>query len=157
MVAWDSYRQDGSSEGVFARRYDAVGEPLGGELQVNSETASDQRISALAADDRGGFFATWSSFSYDPSLDEVFAQRIDAAGARVGPELQLNGYTTSNQQKSAIAHGPDGELVVVWQSYGQDGSGHGIFARRVSAPVFHDGFGAGDTCTWSLSAGGGCP
>jgi hypothetical protein len=35
VVAWWSNGQDGSGNGVFARRFDSSGSPVGGEVQVN--------------------------------------------------------------------------------------------------------------------------
>src|SRR6187401_1077363 len=38
VVVWQSDGQDGSSDGVFARRFSSTGAPLGGEFQVNTHT-----------------------------------------------------------------------------------------------------------------------
>ncbi len=38
VVVWESDSQDGSSHGVLGRRFDADGDPLGGEFQVNTYT-----------------------------------------------------------------------------------------------------------------------
>src|SRR5690242_8722190 len=38
VVVWTSIGQDGNADGIFARRYDAGGAPLGGEFQVNMYT-----------------------------------------------------------------------------------------------------------------------
>jgi len=42
IVAWSSWKQDGDGWGVFARRLDKDGNPLGGEVQLNSATAHFQ-------------------------------------------------------------------------------------------------------------------
>jgi hypothetical protein len=53
------------------------------------------------------------------------------AGAQaVGPEFQVNAYTTSDQRTTAVAADSSGNFVVVWQSDGQDGSLDGIFGQR---------------------------
>jgi hypothetical protein len=54
----------------------------------------------------------------------------------LGPELQVNTYTTDAQWRPSVAADPDGNFVVVWDSLGQDGDGRGVFAR------FHDASGA---------------
>jgi hypothetical protein len=51
----------------------------------------------------------------------------------LGPEFQVNSYTTNQQLYSAIASDSAGNFVVVWTSYGQDGSFGGIFARKYLA------------------------
>lgn len=49
---------------------------------------------------------------------------------QVGDEFQVNTYTTSWQTAPAIANGPDGTLVVTWGSWGEDGSGLGVYGQR---------------------------
>jgi cysteine-rich repeat protein len=63
----------------------------------------------------------------------VFARRYDAAGVALGPEFQVNTYTTGSQYQPTVAVAPGGEFAVVWQSAGQDGSGEGIFVQRFDA------------------------
>jgi len=46
-------------------------------------------------------------------------------------ELHVNTYTTSTQTRPSIASNASGDTVVAWQSYGQDGSGSGIYAQRL--------------------------
>src|SRR5580765_2090522 len=46
-------------------------------------------------------------------------------------DFQVNTYTYYAQQFPDICSDSSGNFVVVWQSYYQDGSGWGIFARRL--------------------------
>jgi hypothetical protein len=46
-----------------------------------------------------------------------------------GTEFQVNTHTTYDQKNAAIAVDQGGNFVVVWSSYGQDGSSNGIFGR----------------------------
>jgi hypothetical protein len=50
-----------------------------------------------------------------------------------GGEFQVNNYTTGYQGQAAAAMAADGNFVVVWQSFGQDGSGEAIVGRRFDA------------------------
>jgi hypothetical protein len=135
VVAWQSTAQDGSSVGIFARRFNAAGVAQAAEFQVNSYTTSPQSRPAVAMDGDGGFAITWASNGQDGASSGVFARRFDAAGIAQAVELQVNSYTTSNQFDPAVAMDSDGDFVVAWRSYGQDGSpfGFGIFARRFDA------------------------
>lgn len=71
----------------------------------------------------------------------AFAAAVSIASAQPipeGSEFQVNIYTTSSQGGGGIAMRPTGEFVAVWDSYGQDGDGWGIVARRfdsTGAPV----------------------
>jgi hypothetical protein len=48
----------------------------------------------------------------------------------MGPEFQVNTYTTAWQFHPVVASDSAGNFVVVWNSNGQDGSYNGIFGRR---------------------------
>jgi len=51
------------------------------------------------------------------------------AQQKVGSEFQINNYIANDQQFPSVASFPDGNFVVVWQSYGQDGSYDGIYGQ----------------------------
>ena len=63
----------------------------------------------------------------------VFGQRFNASGLPQGSEFQVNSYTTGYQSDPAVASDANGNFVVVWRSYGQDGSGDGVFGQRFNA------------------------
>ncbi|HVA47495.1 MAG TPA: DUF4214 domain-containing protein [Pirellulales bacterium] len=50
-----------------------------------------------------------------------------------GAEFQVNTYTTGNQYIPRVAMDPAGDSVVTWVSFGQDGSGYGVYAQRYNA------------------------
>jgi len=134
VIAWDSSGQDGSAAGIFAQRYNATGVPQGSEFQVNSTTVGDQFGSSVAIDANGNFVIIWTD---DSSLDGdtwgIFAQRYNAAGVAQGSEFQVNTYTTGSQRNASLAMDSDGDFIVTWASYGQDGDNWGIFAQRFNA------------------------
>lgn len=53
--------------------------------------------------------------------------------APVGSEFQINTATADHQDVPTVALTPGGDFVVVWESYGQDGSGEGIFLQRFAS------------------------
>jgi hypothetical protein len=76
------------------------------------------------------------------ALAVAMVARSVRAEIPLGPEFQVNAYTTGWQYAAALAATADGGFVVSWTSVGQDGNGEGIFGRRFDAsdlPV-----GAGD-------------
>jgi hypothetical protein len=133
VIVWQSLNQDGSSEGVYAQRYDASGAPRGLEFRVNTYTTSAQSRPAVAVDPAGNFVVAWRSLLQDGSAYGVFAQRYDAAGAPRGGEFRVNTYTLYNQESPAVASDSHGNFVVAWQSVSQDGSFTGVFAQRYDA------------------------
>jgi subtilisin family serine protease len=130
-VAWQSSGQDGDGLGVYARRFDAAGAPLGGEIPVNLTTPGNQGAPAIAPDPGGGFTVAWKSFGYDGSgRGSVYARRFDAAGAPLGGEIAVNLMAADAQHEPAIAPDPGGGFTVAWTSEWQDGDDSGVYARR---------------------------
>lgn len=64
---------------------------------------------------------------------ERLESRLLLDGMPIGPEIQVNSFTTDSQYHSVIAMDNNGDFVVAWNSNGQDGDGHGVFAQRFRA------------------------
>lgn len=105
--------------------------PIGSEFQVNTVTAGAQTNPDVAMDASGNFVVVWESA--DTSGTGVFAQRYNASGVAQGGAFQVNNYQTNNQLAPAVAMDADGNFVVVWASFGQDGNGYGVFGQRFNA------------------------
>jgi hypothetical protein len=135
VVVWRSVGQDGSSSGVFGRRFTSAGAPLGTEFQVNDFTTGHQLDPAVASSD-GVTVVSWASNTQDGSGFGVFARR-SSAGAAIGGEFQVSTFTSLAQTKPAVSPLGSG-FVVVWESYDQDGDDLGVFGQRfdgAGAPV----------------------
>jgi hypothetical protein len=131
IVVWESHAQDGSGYGIFGQRYDRDGVALGGEFRVNSYTTDGQVRPFVASDAVGNFVVVWEGHKgQDGSADGIFGQRYDSSGTALGGEFQVNSYTTSNQQNPSVAASTDGDFIVAWASYRQDGSRDGVFGQR---------------------------
>ena len=134
VIAWIGYNQDGDWTGIFSRRFASSGAPLTGEIQINTYTENAQGNPGIdvAAAGNGDFVVTWESQYQDASEFGVFAKFVSKSGVALTPELQVNTYTFGDQRLPAIGASPDGNFVVAWQSYGQDGYDYGIFAQRLA-------------------------
>lgn len=131
VVTWDSYAQDGDGDGVFARRVDSTGSPVGGEFQVNTYTTGHQYYSSVAAADDGSFLVVWESRLQDFSLGGIFGQLFDAFGDEVGDEFQVN-TTTGGDQNDARVAATAGGFVVVWESDLVDGNNEGVVMQMLN-------------------------
>ncbi|MEM9557957.1 MAG: hypothetical protein AAGC60_27105 [Acidobacteriota bacterium] len=108
--------------------------PSGGEFRVNTTTAGNQGFPAVAMAADGDFVIAWESGGdHDTSGFGVFARLFDADTAPESGELAVNTFVTDNQWEPAVAFGPTGDFVVVWESEGQDGSLFGVYAQRFDA------------------------
>ncbi|MCA9095531.1 MAG: VCBS repeat-containing protein, partial [Planctomycetaceae bacterium] len=133
VITWQSKEQDGSNYGIYAQRYNAAGTPQGTEFQVNSFTNHWQTIPSIAMDPDGDFIITWQSNALDGSDYEIYSQRYNALGMKQGTEFLVNSYSTGIQRRPSIAMVADGDFVIAWQSYDQDGSEYGVYAQRFRA------------------------
>jgi hypothetical protein len=134
VVTWMSSGQDGSGWGIYAQRYNNLGATVGGETLINTTMASDQEYPAITALSDGGYVVTWMSYFQDGYDWGIYAQLYDKDGATVGGETLINGTAVGyDQEYPAITALSDGGYVVTWFSYGQDGSGSGIYAQRYNS------------------------
>ena len=76
----------------------------------------------------GDFTVAWTRT--DGNGDGVFGRRFNPAGAPRGPEFQINTYTTNRQARPAVAAGPGGNFVVVWEGWNGGNSFEDIFGQR---------------------------
>src|SRR6185295_152428 len=130
VVVWESIGQDGSGPGVFGRRFNSAGTPVGTEFQVNSATTSSQSSPSIASDPSGNFVVVWVSSHSD--IGDIFAKRYNAAGVPQGAEFRVNAYTSGSQRRPSVAVDGSGNFVVVWDR-DFDGSNYGVFGRRFDA------------------------
>ena len=126
----DIYLSDG---GIYAQRYDADGNTVGGETLINTVTEGDQREPAATALSDGGYVISWTSYGPNADNGDIIMQRYDAAGAKVGGEVRANTFTTNHQQEASIASLSDGGWIVTWSSYLQDGDQYGAYYQRYDA------------------------
>ena len=128
IVVWDSYGSSGtdaSSYSIQGQRIFADGSPSGAEFQVNTYFTQIQARPDVTLLADGDFLAVWHSFGSahsDTSGHSIQAQRFASNGTPIGPEFQINTYTTSDQVYPAVAASPSGDFVVVWSSNGSSGT-----------------------------------
>ena len=122
-------------DGIFARRYLASGAPVGAsEFRVNAHPAA-RVVPDVASNATGRPSSSGQATARMVTADGVLAGRAMRRGAR-GTEFRVNNYTTHIQARATVAMDVDGNFVVVWASYGMDGSrGLGPAVQRAgSAP-----------------------
>jgi len=159
----NSVYSTGISSGILAKRYDSNGQELtppsgitlspapsgtvnnNKEFVINSYTSYDQLFPDIAMDTNGNFVVVWQSNSQDGDYTGVYAKRYNSNGQELNPgsnaitstaqgkEFRVNTQNTNDQEKPKIAMAPNGDFVIVWESYNQDGGGDGIYAKRYYA------------------------
>jgi hypothetical protein len=129
VVVWVSTGgQDGDGYGIFGQRFDASGNKLGTEFQVNTYTTGNQKYAGVAMNAGREFVVAWQSFGEDGNGYGTIARLYDGTGAPVTGDIVVNTSTTGDQADPQVAMDRSGNFVVVWDS--SDGSAYGIFGRR---------------------------
>ncbi|MDG3442504.1 hypothetical protein P5F91_18620, partial [Nitrospirillum amazonense] len=166
VVAWQATGQDGDGIGIYAQRYAAGGQKLGGEFRVNSVTAGNQTAPSTVALADGGFEVVWLQGNY-----QIYGQRYDANGAAVGSQITyaLDGFIDSGLPKAVQL--ANGTMLIVWGgvntatntlAYGQlfDANGTALGARfvittykpsQVTTPAISALADGGFIASWSIT------
>ncbi len=109
----------------------AVGAPFPVSSAVRSKTAGDQEKPQVALLNDGGAVIVWQGGKL--GLQQIFARFLHADGSFATSDIRVSKFTKNNQVNAAVATLADGSVMVVWSSYGQDGSRQGVFAQHFSA------------------------
>ena len=137
-VAWVSEQQrwtDASngvpSVDIFARIFDATGNPVGNEFLVNL-ASTICAAPDLAPSPDGGFMATWmekdlavKNNGWDISARRFSSGWVGGNETRVNTQLYGDQYSPKVRRSGAT-------YLNVWTSVGQDGSREGVFARYLN-------------------------
>jgi type IX secretion system substrate protein len=129
VVCWDKHDGDGS--GIYAQMFNEDGTKIGNEFKVNTYTTSDQYGSSAVGLINGNFVICWDSYWQDGDKGGIFAQMYNEDGIKIGAEFRVNTYTTDSQREPSAVGLLNGNFVVCWSSYAQDGSdySYGVFAQ----------------------------
>jgi len=131
VVVWDGDPNLAGSDDIHARLFDANATALDEQFVVNTTMAGAQQYPQAAMNDNGEFVIVWDC-QVDPNSEserDIFGQKLNKLGKPIGDEFQLNTLVADDQRNPVVAIDWDGRFVAVWQSYAQDGSRYGIFAR----------------------------
>lgn len=129
VVVWSGITDDNVFQGNRGQRYDAAGQPAGGQFQINTSppvttpnTIGSPSV-AMAAD--GRFVVVWSENDY------AYARLYDTVGQAVGNPLLV--CDICGGQPQAVAMAADGAFVVAWARFVGSPMGTRIMAQRYTA------------------------
>jgi hypothetical protein len=129
IVCWVSREQDGDDCGIFAQQFTPDGKKMGMEVQVNTYYLYDQRHPNIVTLSNGNYIICWESRMQDGSDYGIFAQLFTADGYKIGEEIPINSYTDNWQGSPCVCSLTEGNFIVCWHCWRQDGDQLGIFAR----------------------------
>lgn len=127
VVVWQHQSFDLAETGIYGRRFDAGGAPLGEEFAVEAVTLDSQSAPTVAMSGAGSFVVAWTE-EYVPSSWRISARRYDEAGQPLDGSFAVSGVGAGNP---AIAMNGSGGFVVAWSRRVSDQLD--IAARRFDA------------------------
>jgi len=135
--------QDGSGAGIYGQKFNSNGVRLGSEFQVHTYTIGHQWSPNIGAFNTGSFVIVWAEGDVANAHDRnseghgiyrqrsgIYGQKFDSNGLKLAHEFQVSTYPYGEQVTPKIIIFDDNSFIVVWNSYGQDGSGWGIYGQR---------------------------
>ena len=134
-VTWQSVHQDGFSWGIFAHEYDAAGDTVPGkdEFQVNQWVMGPQNHVAYDVSPGGQGVFVW--LGNDPDhRPAVHGKAYDLPGTTDPSTIEdmiLANFVALEDTPASAFMDAAGQSVVVWESYGEDGDGLGVYAKRI--------------------------
>jgi len=131
VVFWQSIDQSAAGSGgdILAKKIDTNGNSASFEEIINDSTSYDQERHDAAPLSNGKIAVTWASHSGKAETIFDVKYKILDADLTGSPEQRANTFLSNSQTKPAIAASPNGGFVIVWESWDQDGSDKGIYAR----------------------------
>lgn len=132
-IVWSQTTSTGTHS-ILGQRYNSSGTAQGSEFTINNTSADFHGYPDVAmARHRGDFAVVWQSNGVDNSGQGVYGRRYNSSGTAQGSEFRANTEQSGHQQEPSIAMDSSGNFVIAWSSYGQDGSGFGVYAQRYNS------------------------
>jgi hypothetical protein len=138
IITWQDTRSGGGD--VYAQRVNSAGAPqwVGNGIPV-SATTNNQQAPQIVPDGQGGAIIAWSDSRNGVSNFDIYAQRINSAGAMpTGLSWVTNGVAICNaaseQYFPMLVPDGQGGAIISWFDYrNQATSGWDIYAQRIGA------------------------
>jgi hypothetical protein len=117
LVSWTVYRGSGDQDEVFARKFSVSGTPLSNEFRVNTFRTNQQVDPAISVLTDGSFVITYTSQRGGTSSLDIYAQRFDATGNRMGTEFLVSRSNAGVQESPNIVALDDGGFIISYLDY----------------------------------------
>jgi len=125
VVTWCSGGQDGDGAGIFLKIFNSTGHNQTDDIQVNSYTTGNQVQPTVCKYQNETFLVAWTC----NTQSKVFVKQFNYTGHNQTDDIQVSSYAGGSQEQPDIAVLSNGNFVVTWESWLEDGSGDGVFLR----------------------------
>ena len=126
LIAWTDFHLDGDGGSIAFRRYAANGTALESPRLANLTIPGTQSAPAVAVDANNQWLFAWQAGTQDGDGTGIILRAMASDGTLVPAERIANSATTGDQNQVTAAVDADGDVLLAWNSVGQDGDGDGI-------------------------------
>ena len=148
-IVWQDNFTDGSGYSVVARRLNASLSGQWNSFRVNQQAQGDQENPQIVLNNDGGAVIVFEGSQ--TGNKDIYAAFLRADGTFATVDVRVNTTTNEEQVSPAVACLQNGNIVVVWESFEQDGSYRGVYGRvftSLGTPV-GDEFTINSTTAWN--------
>src|SRR5438034_3135854 len=129
-LVWQDNRTDGDGLGISARRINSNLSGSFGVFRVNEQGVGDQQNPKVTLLKNGGAVFVWQGGTTAP---RIYARFLKPDGTFATGDVLVNTYAKNHQIDPVVASLSDGNVVIAWSSFGEDGDLYGVFAQRFSS------------------------
>jgi len=131
IAVWMDERNGGST---YGRLYDSAGAPVDTNFRCNdNEDPAYMGYPVVAMDPQGDFVVAWED-NRNRTHTDIYAQRYDANGNKIGINFRPNDDPTNNDQYSpSVTMDPQGRFVVLWNDWRDPRHNPEIYVQRYNA------------------------
>lgn len=120
IVVWDSFysEDNGRFYYVAAQRFSATGEPIGGELLLDSDISGQSTHPSVIALADGGYAVAWETAAgeFVSGESDMWTRTFDADGTPRGASVRVHPPHDRNQFAADLAATADGGYILTWSN-----------------------------------------
>ncbi|NOR87340.1 MAG: HYR domain-containing protein, partial [Bacteroidales bacterium] len=119
---------------IYVSPFMAAGANVNSSQLVHTLANSHMTHPDVGMSTDNAYTITWQIDSLDGDRNGVYYASYDNSYNQIIAPTQVNTTTAGNQQEPRIAIDENGEFMIVWSSFGQDGDHYGIYGQRFLSP-----------------------
>jgi hypothetical protein len=131
VAAWMEERDSGS---VYCQVFDSAGNAVGANLRANDNTGSAYMgYPGVGCDPAGNFIVAWED-GRNPDETDIYAQRFDSAGNRLGANFRVNSDPAGSDQYSpSVGVDAQRRFIILWNDWRAPRHNPQIYVQRFYA------------------------
>ncbi|MFT6922569.1 MAG: hypothetical protein ACJA1C_001575 [Crocinitomicaceae bacterium] len=133
VVTWASEVAGENEFEIKERYFLSNGANLAAPTVIQSVIGQHLTHPDVAMSATGAYTFTWQADSSDGDRIGIYYAMYDNTYVQIVAPTQVNTTTAGNQQEPRVAMDENGEFMIVWSSFDQDGDHFGIYGQRFTS------------------------